>query len=220
MRPEGDFALIILGGDAPEGLAKQALLDLWPQAGLKIAADHGAEHLLALELLPDLVVGDDDSLSVSSRKALQAAGVAFISLPAAKDLTDGEAAYQAAFAAGYTSLAIFGAGGGRNDHWLGNLLLPLSCRDNWQQIIFYLEQSYAWYCFGAAEISGQPGDTVSLIALSEQVLDLTLKGFCYPLTKATTRLGSSLCLSNQLQATSAMVSFTSGGIMLVVHTPI
>ena len=219
MRPQAPFAIIILGGDAPQGLALQALLDLWPLAGLKIAADSGAEHLLALGLLPDLVVGDGDSLSAAGQTALKQAGVDFISLPVDKDLTDGEAAYQSAFATGYKNLALFGADGGRNDHWLGNLLLPLNCREQWQQIIFYLQQSYAWYCFGKTEISGQPGDTVSLIALSDQVCDITLKGFVYSLQNATTQRGSSLCLSNQLQETTAYVRFAVEGIMLVVHTP-
>jgi thiamine pyrophosphokinase len=220
MKPQTPFALIIIGGDAPQGLALQALLDLWPLADLKIAADSGAEHLLALDLLPDLVVGDGDSLSAVSQAALKQAGVPFASLPVHKDLTDGEAAYQSVFAAGYSNLAIFGADGGRSDHWLGNLLLPLNCSEQWQQIIFYLNKSYAWYCFGEAEIKGQPGDTVSLIALSDQVDDINLEGFYYPLKNATTKRGSSLCLSNQLQKPTAYVRFATGGIMLVVHTPI
>ena len=219
MRPPQPFAIIILGGDAPLGLGLQALKDLWPLAGLKIAADSGAEHLLALSLLPDLVVGDGDSLNAASQAVLKQSGVEFISLPVDKDLTDGEAAYQTAFAAGYKNLAIFGADGGRSDHWLGNLLLPLNCREQWQQIIFYLNQSYAWYCFGATEINGQPGDTVSLIALSDEVRNITLEGFAYPLQNATTQRGSSLCLSNRLQEANGYVSFAAGGIMLVVRTP-
>jgi len=210
------LCLIMLGGEAPGLRAAQALTALLAEHPYLVAADRGAEHLLHLDLLPQLVVGDDDSLSPKAREACLQAGVEWLSLPRAKDITDGEAALQAALAAGYRHLAVFGAFGGNLDHLLGNLLLPLAYRGRWESCIFYGESLRAYYCFGDLELAGQPGDTISLVALAASVENITLRGFRYPLTNHSTVLGSSLCLRNELAEQQGHITFDNG-IMLVIH---
>jgi thiamine pyrophosphokinase len=206
----------MLGGEAPGPLAAQALFALLEEQLYVVAADCGAEHLFQLGLMPHLVVGDGDSLSPETRQACLAAGVEFMLLPREKNFTDGEAAFLAAFEAGYRRLAVFGAFGGRADHLLGNLLLPLAYRDKWEDCIFYGEGFTAYYCFGNHTLTGRPGDTVSLVALSPMVENINLLGFCYPLQDYHTMLGSSRCLSNQLKEATGRISFDEG-IMLIIH---
>jgi thiamine pyrophosphokinase len=210
------LCLIMLGGAAPGPLAGRELTALLKENPYVVAADGGAEHLLRLGFKPRLLVGDGDSLSLASQQACLEAGVEFTCLPREKDLTDGEAALLAALRAGYRNLAVFGAWGGRPDHLLGNLLLPLAYRDKWESCVFYGEGFRACYCFGGHTLHGLPGDTVSLVALSPRVQNITLQGFRYPLRAYDTVLGSSRCLCNELAEAAGSVSFDSG-IMLIIH---
>ena len=61
-------------------------------ADLLVAADGGAHHALALELVPHVVIGDLDSLDEEQQTRLRSAGTRFFVYPAAKDETDLELA--------------------------------------------------------------------------------------------------------------------------------
>src|SRR4051812_23931915 len=111
-------ALVIAGGDAPApidaGLAA---------APLVIAADSGVGHALALGLTVDLVIGDLDSAAPDDVERAIAAGARVDRHPADKDATDLELALDAARELGATEITVLGAGGGRLDHLLANLLV-------------------------------------------------------------------------------------------------
>lgn len=213
-----DTCLLMLAGDAPTGLALAALRALLPEKPYIIAADGGALHLAALGLTPQMLVGDNDSLDAATLALCHKAGVEFMPLQREKDFTDGEAALRTSLERGYTRLHIFGALGGNLDHQLGNLLLPLAFRGSWQEVIFYGADCRACYCLSSSIIKGSSGDTISLLPLSSAVTGLTLTGFRYPLTKAETYLGQSLCLRNQLAEPYARVELDEG-VMLVIHYP-
>lgn len=89
-----------------------------------IAADHGIRHARALELEPELWIGDFDSASVDVQHDWR--GIRREAFPRDKDKTDGELAIDAALARGATRLILVGAlGGPRSDHAFANLILAL-----------------------------------------------------------------------------------------------
>ena len=111
-------ALVMLAGDMPGRLAAQrvrTIAETEPRP-LLVAADGGADHLAALGLSPDVIIGDNDS-----QKGIYP-GVDRVEYPRAKNFTDGEAALL--YAAGHTEglIAVAGALGGRLDHLLANIL--------------------------------------------------------------------------------------------------
>lgn len=218
MSDSPSLCLLMLAGEGPAGLALNELRTLMARQPYIVAADGGANSLAELGLTPHLLVGDGDSLNERALAACRAAGVGFTPLPREKDFTDGEAALSAVLDAGCRNFAVFGALGGGLDHQLGNLLLPLAYRERWDSVTFYGEDCRASYCFGQATLYGAPGDTVSLLPLSPAVTGLSLAGFRYPLNKATTLLGQSLTLRNELSAREARVEFEQG-IMLIIHYP-
>ena len=76
----------------------------------------------------NLIVGDYDSAEGTSAAHFRERGVPFRTYPARKNYTDTEAAVREALGAGSTEILIFGATGGRLDHFLANLydlLIPL-----------------------------------------------------------------------------------------------
>ena len=181
-----------------------------------ISADGGLRYYRALGIQPHVVVGDLDSIEPDETAALEAAGVRVERFPARKDETDLELALRLTLAEGAVDILIFGALGGRWDQTLANLLLlahadfravRVRLLDGTQQI--YLVQ-------GRTVVEGQPGDTVSLIALNGDARGVTTEGLEYPLARGTLRFGSTLGISNVLVETRATVTVESGLVACVV----
>ena len=94
-----------------------------PQAGdLLIAADGGYRHLAARGLVPDLLLGDFDSLEG------RLPDCPTLRYPAEKDDTDTALAIAAGEERGYREFRIYGAlGGARIDHTVAMLATLLAC---------------------------------------------------------------------------------------------
>lgn len=181
-----------------------------------ISADGGLRYYQALGLRPHVLVGDLDSIEAGDEDALRAAGTRVERFPRRKDETDLELALRLALAEGATDILIFGALGGRWDQTLANLLLlahpdfravRVRLLDGPQQI--YLVQ-------GQTVVEGQPGDTVSLVALNGDARGVTTDGLEYPLARGPLRFGSTLGISNVLLGTRATVTVESGLVACVV----
>ena len=205
-------AVVMLAGDAPaaDEAARLRQLLSGSEKPLLLAADGGAEHLSRLGLLPDLLLGDGDSLSLPLPQ------VPRISYPEEKDFSDGEAALDYALRHSAGRVLLLGALGGRLDHLLNNVLLPLHLPGGAERTLLSGPGMEAAYSLGRAEISGQPGDTLSLIPLSQKVKAISLQGFYYPLTNYDTEMGSSRTLSNVLTGERATVNHESG-VLLLLH---
>jgi thiamine pyrophosphokinase len=215
--PHPPRAIIFANGEVSDLEAARA--SLRPDDFL-VAADGGLRYFRALGILPQVVVGDLDSIRATDEAALEAIGVRVERFPARKDETDLELALRLAVreapAEAARDILIFGALGGRWDQTLANLLLlahpdfravRVRLVDGRQQI--YLVQ-------GQAVVEGQPGDTVSLIALNGDALGVTTDGLEYPLQRGTLRFGSTLGISNVLVGTRATVTVESGLVACVV----
>lgn len=201
-------AVVILAGDLPCGYAEKLLRQKAAEGCPLIAADAGADRLAALGLTPHVIVGDGDSLTGSFPRAR------FIKYPARKDFTDGQAALELALSQADGPVWLLGALGGRPDHMLANLLLPLGfdqCErvrlagEDWQGV--YLKQ-------GRHRLTGQAGETVSLLPLTP-VMGLTLSGFEYPLEGQKALPGDSRTLSNVLSQTTGVIEFDSGCLLVI-----
>ena len=208
--------LTIVVADAPVG-DLQPFRDLLDRADLIVSADGGARHLLALDRLPQLAVGDFDSLEPELLTRLEAAGVEIRKHPVHKDETDLELALLAAIERGATCIYVLAALGGRPDQHLANLQLlthpALADADvrllhrNWE--VFVVRRS--------ASIFGTPGDTVSLLPMTDEVHGIVTEGLYYPLRHETLRLGPARGVSNVMEADTARV-WLRAGLLLVVHT--
>ncbi len=187
---------------------------LWAQADLRIAADGGARQARErLGLVPQVVIGDLDSLDESTRTWLNGAHVEMIRYPRAKDQTDLELALDLASTRGASRITLLGVLGGRVDQLLANVLL-LTRTPHLTIVDGGLEM---WLSTrGDDEISGDIGDTVSLIPLSDEVQRIATEGLAYPLRHETLSRGTTRGISNEMTSTEARVRF-GGGQLLIVH---
>lgn len=177
-----------------------------------ICADGGTHHALSLGLTPDVLVGDMDSLAEAVQADLEAKGVELIRHPIKKDQTDLELAFEVALARGATEILLLTAIGGRLDQQLANILLLT--RPEWQSMRLSLAegQQRAWLLHGPDELtlSGQPGDTLSIVPLSATLEGLDIENVEWPLQEATVPLGSTLTISNTFLSDQVRVRVKAG----------
>jgi thiamine pyrophosphokinase len=184
---------------------------------LVLGADRGAHHANTLDVTLNAVVGDLDSLTDLERHYI--GNPQFISYPTEKNETDLELALLYAKKQGADNIVLVGVMGGRMDMTIGNILLITheslsSCRVE----VWHGEQT-GWVIKPPGEdISGQPGDTVSLIPLSGNALGITTEGLEYPLKDAELAFGSVRGISNLMNKSSAHIKL-SYGLLLAIHTP-
>ncbi|MFQ5613502.1 MAG: thiamine diphosphokinase [Anaerolineae bacterium] len=186
-----------------------------------ICANGGTRHAASLGLQPDLIVGDLDSLPADLLAELRGRGVRVQAHPARKDQTDLELALQAAAAAGVDEAVIVTALGGRLDQMLANILLLT--RPEWSALALSLvdgrQRATLLRGPGGLTVPGAPGDTLSLIPLTERASGIALTGVEWPLDGASISLGSTLTISNALTRPAATVRIERG-LVLVVHIPL
>ena len=183
-----------------------------------IAADGGAAHMLELHLLPNVAIGDFDSLGAEQQKALETAGVRLFRYPVKKDLTDLELAIQYAQSLGVEDILIVGALGNRWDQTLANLLLPAAAAyTNLSIRLVDGEQEISLIRAGQTlDLAGHPGSTLSLIPLAGDACGITTQGLEYPLDRETLSFGSTRGISNVLQNAHASVTLETGMLLCVL----
>ncbi len=207
-------AIIFANGDASD----PEIVRHWTaSADLIIAADGGTRNALSVGLMPQVVIGDLDSLDEADRAQLDRAGVPLIVYPTRKDQTDLELALRYALEQQATEIVIFSALGGRWDQSLANLML-LTLPELAQVSVRIVDHHLSSHVIrDRAEISGRVGDTLSLIALKGDAQGVTIEGCEYPLTEATLPFGATLGISNVLARSTAQITVKQGQI-LALHT--
>ena len=209
-------AAVFLNGEPdPPALIRAAA----GRADLVVAADGGARHALEAGVVPDLVVGDMDSLGEGWTREVERRGATLERHPERKDKMDGHIAVLAARRLGAREAELLCAGGGG----MGALFavphvllaaeragLRAAVTAGWGGA-FVIED-------GSRRLEGEPWDTVSVFPLAGPAAGVTLEGFAYPLQDARLEPGDTLGFHNELVGREARVSVGSGA-LLVIHEP-
>ncbi len=132
--------------------------------------------------------------------------------PTEKDATDGEIALRRALARGFSQIEIYGGGGGREDHFLGNLHLLYLAREQGASAVMITNYARMFVAEGETLLRGERGKTVSLFPFGGEAHILNSSGFYYPLPKSFS-YGSTRGVSNVVVADEAF--FTVRGKVLV-----
>jgi thiamine pyrophosphokinase len=182
----------------------------------KIVADGAARRARELDIIPDWVVGDMDSINELDRRFMEDAGVSFELHPAEKDSTDTQIALELAERAGGREIEVWGGTGSRLDHNLSNIFSASSFLERGIDIVFESPDLSVYFVKKQLFVPGAPGDTVSLIALGSRVSGVDLSGFKYPLDKATLEANWQWAVSNIITGENPVVRLESG-ILAVFH---
>jgi thiamine pyrophosphokinase len=210
--------IILANGQLTEpDIIRHRLADL--DIGTVIAADGGSIHAEALGLTPDAVIGDMDSIPESLREKLKSQGTTFRESPRRKDETDLELALLHAIDQGAETIVILGALGGRLDMSIANIMLLNHPRLAGTPIEMWAGNQTAWLMRPPGQdLTGEPGDTLSLIPLGGDAQGVSTHRLAYPLIDETLVFGPARGVSNVFEAHMARVDLRDG-LLLAVHTP-
>lgn len=191
-----------------------ALLD---EEDFIIGADRGALFLISHGYIPDIAVGDFDSVSPEAFQDIQSKSKKTITCDAVnKDLTDSEMALDIAMNQQPDSILLLGVTGTRIDHSLASI--QMMTRALQRQINCYVMDSNNYVTLtGSQTVIEDLGYTyVSLLPLTPEVTGITLEGFQYPLNDATLKLKlQSLGVSNKLISSTGTVRIRSGLLLII-----
>jgi thiamine pyrophosphokinase len=206
-------ALIFVNGELRNPDAARAIIQ---PDDIIIAADGGARYALALDVIPNAIIGDFDSLSEDDVRVFSDMGVQVLRFPPAKDETDLELALAYAVRVGHRPIIIIGANGGRLDQTLGNISLLSAPEFIDSDVRIDDGVTEAFFVTEKSSIHGKPGDTVSLIPWGNPVEGVSTDGLAYPLNAETLFPYRTRSISNQMLAETANISLKHG-LLLCVH---
>lgn len=204
--------LIVTGGQVSlDQLKKLFDSDCFDQV---IGVDSGMDRLAAVDIRPDLVIGDFDSCDKTVLDAYVLDGVEVVSFPPEKNMTDTNLAIHMAAERGIKAVTILGAMGSRMDHTIANImaLAPYSLDVD---IELLDEHNSMKFLLSGCEIHKGRYDYLSLLPLTETVTGVTLTGVKYPLKDATLKMLNSLGISNEIVGESATLTFDVGLLLMI-----
>lgn len=186
-----------------------------------IAVDGGLGYCGILNVEPDIIIGDFDSVSDGEREAIatleQEIPERIIRLKPEKDDTDMLAALKLALEKGYTEFRIYAGTGGRFDHTLANI-----------QCLLYLKNHGAtgYLVDGTGMILVLQNEAVhfnknlegylSLFALGKEAKGVTIQGMKYTLDNYTMKNDFPIGISNEFIGEESVISVEDGELVCML----
>ena len=205
--------LIFANGELPDFEKARALLR--PDDFI-LCADGGTRHALALNLEPNLIIGDTDSINSAKWKTLKEKNIPIELFPRDKNETDLELALHKAIELDPEEIIIVAALGGRMDHTLANIALVSDLRLSTFNLQLDDGTEHLLFCRTQAEVRGRSGDIVSLIPWGSPVHGVQTENLKWQLKDETLFPEKTRGISNEMTADTASIKIESG-LLLIIH---
>lgn len=195
-------AIIICGGNVESYIKQYIRAD-----DFIICADSGYDRAKEFGIEPDIIIGDMDSIKELPRTENK------LVYPSRKDFTDSELVVRYALEHGYDEIIMFGMIGSRMDHTLANIMLLKQTKDidavivDGNNEIYLAENEFV--------ISGEIGDTISIIPFEGNVEGVTTEGLDYPLSDGRIEIGTTLGVSNVMTDKIAKITIKKGSAFII-----
>ena len=167
-----------------------------------IAADAGLETIKKFDIIPDVIVGDFDSVNPAFfdyYKNLKD-GIKIIRHPTQKDDTDSMLSVKYALEHGYANITIIGGIGGRIDHTLVNLFCLKYIKNNGGKGCITDGNNRISYVSNSRTriYKNKNYKYISIIPVSPELRGVTLSGFFYSLKNGAVRLEEPYTVCNEI----------------------
>lgn len=181
-----------------------------PSGAYLIAADSGYSLIKRFGLIPNVLVGDFDSLTEDIPTNCE-----IITAPAEKDDTDTMLAVKIAMSRGYNNITIAGSLGGRLDHTIANIQTLAYIVDNGGRGILVGERDTA-EIFGAGEYRFSQNDNMyfSLFSFGEKA-SVTTRGTKYDLNSYQLTNSFPLGVSNEIISSECTLKIEKGRALVI-----
>ncbi|MBR4086101.1 MAG: thiamine diphosphokinase [Lachnospiraceae bacterium] len=189
---------------------------------LVIAVDGGINYCGILEIEPDIILGDFDSVNEAQREAIlnmkEQAPDRVIALKPEKDDTDMLAALKLGLEMGYDDFLIYGATGGRLEHTLANIQCLLYLK-NHDAVGYLMDGSGMIFVIKNEEVKLRDNleGYFSLFCLGKEAKGVTIKGMKYELEDYTMTNDFPIGVSNEFIGKEASVSVKDGELVGIVN---
>lgn len=194
-------AFILLNGSKPKNIPDLSEYDI------VCAIDGAYNHFESLNIVPNLVTGDFDSIKKIPTT------VEVINTPN-QDFTDFEKALQILKHRGFFDIDIYGGSGKEHDHFLGNISTALQ----WKlglKITFYDDFGTYFFIEDSFEGHNLKDRNISLIPLPV-ANGIVTKGLLYPLNNETLTFGERIGTRNKANENDVQISVESGDLLLYI----
>lgn len=207
--------MFLNGAPEPPGLLRSIV----EGAKLVVAADGGALRALEAGVVPDLVVGDMDSLGEARAREIEGLGATLERHATRKDEMDGHLAVVAAKKRGATDVDLVCATGGRLSavFALPHILLAAERAGLGATVVAGWGRAFVVEGGGRPTVEGRPGDSISVFPLTDPATGVTLEGVAYPLRDARMEVWETLGFHNELLVGGKARVSVGGGAVLVIH---
>jgi thiamine pyrophosphokinase len=207
-------AVLVLNGE----LSDPSFLACYDSSAImKIAVDGGLLYFRHANLIPDVLIGDLDSISSEDRVWAEQQSVQILQYPAEKDASDFQLALDWVIEAGVSWVRIVAGLGDRLDQTMANCFLLMDDRLAGVDVRFDGVHEEVCLIRDAITIEGRPGDVVSLLPLQSVVHGVRTYELKYPLLDEDLWMHQARGISNVMLSTSATVEVKEG-YCLLIHT--
>jgi thiamine pyrophosphokinase len=201
-------ALLLCNG---EMAAPRVVRALSAQVDTVVCADGGANAARAMDITPDTVIGDFDSITSDTRAYYERAGVSLIHLERQDD-TDFEKALILLRMHGVRTVAVCGVTGKLLDHTLGNFSILLRYLDVFDIVLF--DPHYRVDVITSTRaFSSRPGDRISIVPLAP-ARGVQYSGLRYPLQGDSLSFGITEGTCNESLRDNFSISMTDGVLLV------
>ena len=170
-------AVILAGGDYPTAELPTQILREAPYVA---CCDGGANEYIARGFMPDIIIGDGDSLDPTYREQY----AHLVHHNPDQETNDQTKAVQYLHAQGMRRIAIVGATGKREDHTIGNIALLMEYMRMGLEVRSYTDYGVFVPCRDTHTFPCRPGQQVSIFNFTAH--GLSAQRLAYPLYDFTT----------------------------------
>lgn len=194
---------------------------LLEEGDLCIAADGGFYHCLENGMMPNLILGDFDSVNVMEREEIELFSkkneCELLTLPIEKDDTDMLFAIRKGLERGYKEFYLLGALGGRLDHTLANMQCLKFLKDHDAQgyimtptqVITLLQDE------GMRFPEGMKAG-LSVFCIGDKAEGVTIRGAKYEIENAELTNAFPIGVSNEILGKSVEIAVKKGAILVMI----
>ena len=182
---------------------------------LIICADGGAKYLYKSDIVPDMIVGDLDSLDEMYIDYYNKLNVQFHKYSSEKDYTDTELAVDYAIKEGAKELILLGSTGTRLDHTLANIMLLYKLLNKKIKAKIIDENNEVFIVDRSTEVEKEKNSYVSFLPIFEDCKGVTMSGFKYSTDNVDFELGSTMGISNEVVDRCGIVEINKGLALII-----
>lgn len=191
------------------------LEDLIKSHDFIICADGGIRHLMKVNAIPHLLIGDLDSVNEDGLYYIENNNIEVIKYPVMKDETDTELAVDYLMDQGFGEITLIGVTGSRMDHTLSNILMLKKLNDKGIKGKLVDGNNTIYYIDSDLVLKKKEGYYTSIIPTSNDGAIVTLEGFLYPLNNHLIEFGSTLGVSNQIISDYGNIKIIKGECLII-----